>query len=111
MQRPSESSGKLFRNGVRQLRQKNSAVSGWGSRRQPAQTGMCVNFWRGRSQMRHSSGKTSEKRPCETVPKTGGRKPGNDMARLLLEKTHLPGELLLYNNHQAVPPEWICWAR
>ena len=38
------SSGKPFRNGVRQLTQKNSALSGCGSRRQLRQTGIRVNF-------------------------------------------------------------------
>src|SRR5580700_9648264 len=93
MQRPSESSGKLFRKGVRQLRQKNSALNGAGSFRQSAQTGTREKRRKGRSQMRHSSGKSSEKRPCDTVPKIGGKNSENDAARLLLEKTHLPVNL------------------
>src|ERR1017187_4540852 len=93
MQRPSESSGKLFRNGVRQLRQKNSALRGAGSVRQSAHTGTRVNRRNGRLQMRHSSGKSSEKRPCDTVPKIGGKNSESDNARLLLEKTHLPVNL------------------
>jgi len=43
--------------------------------------------------MRHSSGNRREKRPCETLPKIGGKKSGSDKARLLLEKTHLPVNL------------------
>lgn len=43
--------------------------------------------------MRHSSGNSSEKRPCDTVPKIGGENSENDKARLLLEKTHLPVNL------------------
>src|ERR1017187_2580827 len=93
MQRPSESSGKLFRKGVRQLRQKNSAVSGAGSFRQSAHTGTREKRRKGRLQMRHSSGKSSEKRPCDTVPKIGGKNSESDTARLLLEKTHLPVNL------------------
>src|SRR5579871_501285 len=97
MQRPVESSGKLLRNGVRQLRQKNSALSGAGSCRQSAHTGTSEKRCRGRSHTRHSSGKRSEKRPWETVPKIGGKSSESDKARRLLEKTHLPGELLFYN--------------
>jgi hypothetical protein len=43
--------------------------------------------------MRQSSGKRSEKRPCETLPKIGAENSGSDKARLLLEKTHLPVNL------------------
>jgi len=43
--------------------------------------------------MRQSSGKSSEKRPCATLPKIGGKNSGSDKARLLLEKTHLPVNL------------------
>src|SRR5579862_4239027 len=98
MQRPSESRGKLLRYGVRQLRQKYSAVRGGGCFRQSAQTGTEENLSSGRSQMRHSSGKMSEKRPCETVPKIGGGEAGSDKARLLLEKTHLPVNLHFTSN-------------
>src|ERR1019366_10801999 len=93
MQRPSEPSGKLFRKGVRQLRQKNSALSGAGSFRQSAHPGTRDKRRKGRSQMRHSWGKSSEKRPCDTVPKIGGKDSGSDKARRLLEKTHLPVNL------------------
>jgi hypothetical protein len=48
--------------------------------------------------MRHSSGKSSEKRPCDTVPKIGGKDSANDNARRLLEKTHLPVNLYSTTN-------------
>ncbi len=86
-----------MRKGVRQFRQKNSALSGAGSFRQPAHTGTQVKPSKGRSQIRHWSGKRSEKRPCETLPKIGEKKSGRAKARLLLEKTHLPGEFPFYN--------------
>src|ERR1017187_3497694 len=104
MQRPSESSGKLFRKGVRQLRQKNSAVSGAGSFRQSAHTGTREKRRKGRLQMRHSSGKSSEKRPCDTVPKIGGKNSESDTARLLLEKTHLPVNLHSTTNPPVTEP-------
>src|ERR1039457_6358312 len=93
MQRPSESSGKLFRKGVRQLRQKNSAVSGAGSFRQSAHTGTREKRRKGRLQMRHSSGKSSEKRPCDTVPTIGEKSGGSEPARRLLEKPPPPVNL------------------
>src|ERR1022692_4801222 len=104
MQRPSESSGKLFRKGVRQLRQKNSAVSGAGSFKQSAHTGTREKRRKGRLQMRHSSGKSSEKRPCDTVPKIGGKNSESDTARLLLEKTHLPVNLHSTTNPPVTEP-------
>lgn len=79
---------------MRQLRQKNSAVSGAGSRRQSAQTGTRENRYNGRSQTWHSSGNRIEKRPWGTCPKIGGIRSESDKARLLLEKTHLP--VILY---------------
>jgi len=82
-----------LRKGVRQFRQKNSALSGAGCFRQSAQTGTREKRPRGRSQMRQSSGKSSEKRPCDTVPKIGGKNSESGNARLLLEKTHLPVNL------------------
>src|SRR5437588_12937916 len=90
MQRPSESSGKLLAKAVRQFKQKNSALSGAGSRKHSSQTGTRENLRRGRSQTRHSSGKSREKNPCDSVPKIGGTHSENARVRLLLEKTHLP---------------------
>src|SRR5437016_1549649 len=63
---------------------------GCGALRQARQTGTREISERGLLQILQSSGKKSEKRPCETLRTTGKLKiEGNTAANLLLEKTHL----------------------
>src|SRR5216683_2814820 len=57
--------------------------------RHAAQTGTRVNSVSVLLQMRHSSGKTSEKKPYGTLRKTEGRATREPESSLLLEKTHL----------------------
>src|SRR6266850_108346 len=57
--------------------------------RHAAQTGTRVNSVSVVLQMRHSSGKTSEKKPYGTLRRTEGRATREPEGELLLEKTHL----------------------
>ena len=92
--------GKAFRNGVRQLTQKKSALRGSGVFRHRRQTGKRCTSRKVSPQTRQSSGKKREKRAWEAgrttqVPKFA------TAAGLLLEKIHPPLTLLILTESEA----------